>query len=219
MKRAHWWGDGSKPALRGAMKIWFPPGHSIKTDPRYPDTFIRAAFNYELEARVKQRDEGSANPKYRFGVAFPKLTREQKDELKTEYPRKDIQPWPQVTETRAEQAKRIAHYSAEERNGILATINELEAKKIEDGWIHFECFFNPATMDTEHLKKAVTLHVAAESKRRGLWKHTPKAGLRLKSYPWKMLAVIDQKLSGVKLGENSRTQANEVLRNFSAGKY
>lgn len=197
----HWWGNGSKAEVEAGMKIAMPPGA------RKPGEFrgrvleyVRAAWCYEVEARRRQNKAKATRPLWIHGKPFSLLTQKQKDALRAEFPSKGWTPLPWVEGDWPATPRGV---SAEQ----WASIGERQRKKpLPGGVMRLHAYFNPKTMDRANLHKAVDAFLDKLPKRK------PRAGVRRKPYSWKMLPLLDRKLSGEALNEADAKHCNLILR-------
>jgi len=187
-----WWKSDSKDGVYEAMKIrvggkLLPPGKfkGMKFE------YVRAAFCYEHEARVAQRERKTKKPVYRFEKPFPQLSQEQKDLLRNEFPFRGWKPMPW-------------------ERSIRTTRREELAKMPPDGWIDIHFWVNPSTMDRHSVLKRIGEYFDQQKKLLGVARR-PNSKIRTKPYSWKSLEIVDNFLNGTG-SEWNKSHARLVLK-------
>jgi len=172
-----WWRCDSKDGVYEAMRIrvggkLLPPGKfkGLKLE------YVRAAFCYEQEARVAQRERKTKKSVYRFKKPFPQLSQEQKDLLRKEFPFRGWKP------------------RAWERS-IRTTRREDLGKMPPDGWIDIHFWVNPSTTDRHRVLKRIGEYFDQQKKLLGIARR-PNSKIRTKPYSWKSLEIVDNFLNG-----------------------
>jgi hypothetical protein len=193
-KRLHWWKSGSKSDVAKAMRLQIANG-----DP-YPASwesiafvnYVRAAFCYEHEARVRQKKRKTKLPVFRFKKPFPELSQSQKDSLRREFPSLGWKPLPW------------------ERSERTTPPNKL-AEMPPAGWIDIHFWVDPGGTDKSVVLKEIGKYFDEQKKSLGI-KRQPNSKTRTKPYSWKSIEVLDAYLNGTAVADHDKSNARLVLK-------
>ena len=181
------------------VQNWRKDGWAKNDFPLPGSDFLEAAFQYEVQARYIQKQQGASEPIYKLDKAFPLLTQAEKEHLKAEYPSRFIVHRPQIRDLRdCLNDPRYTQY-------MQKVARNKEAAEVEV-WFRL----NLKTMRDADLLASFKRHLRRLRKDTGI----KEPVRRQKEYPWATLELTDKWLGGISLQSYDIEKARQLLRRY-----